>query len=152
MAEQSKLEIKLHHDLSRKITEQVVAFKTDLGIVINPVRHPDLLIHDIAHDNVKIWRTRVPASTTDLQNRNAVMICDPSLRQSQEILAALKNQGIQFKRIIESSSLEVITELCAQGTGLAIIPQRIVDTIKETLWSSCPTRLYIEIGYQSFTE
>jgi DNA-binding transcriptional LysR family regulator len=37
------LEIKLEHDLSRKITESVISSAVDIGIVVNPVKHPDLI-------------------------------------------------------------------------------------------------------------
>jgi len=35
-----ELSIKLVHDLSRKITEKVINFEADFGIVINPIKHP----------------------------------------------------------------------------------------------------------------
>ena len=40
----SNLNIELVHDLSRKILQQVVSFQIDYGIVVNPIKHPELVI------------------------------------------------------------------------------------------------------------
>jgi len=47
-----KLEIHLKNDLSRKITEQVINLSIDIGIVINPIKHPDLIIRKLGTDEV----------------------------------------------------------------------------------------------------
>src|SRR5262245_60235637 len=39
-----KLEIHLQNDISRTITQQVINLSLDMGIVVNPQRHPDLII------------------------------------------------------------------------------------------------------------
>jgi DNA-binding transcriptional LysR family regulator len=45
-----ELEFNLIHDLSRKITEQVISRSCDLGLVLNPIPHPDLGIHKLLTD------------------------------------------------------------------------------------------------------
>lgn len=42
-----RLEIQLKHNLSRKILEKVINLSIDIGIVVNPVKHPDLIIQKI---------------------------------------------------------------------------------------------------------
>ncbi|MBI3558282.1 MAG: LysR family transcriptional regulator [Deltaproteobacteria bacterium] len=76
------LDIKLVHDLSRKITEDVVSFKIDFGIVVNPTEHPDLVIKLLCTDEVSVWGAS-PARNAD------VLICDPELLQTQSLLKQL---------------------------------------------------------------
>jgi DNA-binding transcriptional LysR family regulator len=105
--------LSLSHDLSRKITEQVVSHKLDLGIVVNPVRHPDLVIQDLYTDEVSFRESP--------KNINSdILIVDDQLIQSQFLMK--KNN---FKRIITTSSLEVVLSLTESGAGVGIIPGRV---------------------------
>jgi DNA-binding transcriptional LysR family regulator len=111
-----RLEIKITHGLSREIAESVVSFRTDFGLVINPVRHPDLVIRELCEDRVAFW-----AAKTSHQD---ILICDPALAQSQTLI---KRKALEksFNRYLYSSSLELIATLAAGGCGVAILPERI---------------------------
>jgi DNA-binding transcriptional LysR family regulator len=109
-----RLEIKLKHGLSREITESVVSFRTDFGIVVNPVKNPDLVIRELCRDLVGFWSA--PGALSD------TLIYDPSLAQSQALLAKAAQL---FERKIESSNLEVIAALAESGAGAAILPERV---------------------------
>ncbi len=112
------LEVVLIHDLSRNITREVVELKADIGIVVNPSPHPDLVIRPLAQDRVTLWQ--LPS----LKNKD-VLLCEPSLLQTQTILRKLHRQGHRFKRVMECANLEVITRLAQCGTGAAILPERV---------------------------
>ncbi len=120
MREHPDLELNFYHDLSRKITERVISFELDCGIVVNPVQHPDLRIALLCHDEVTLWHGP-GAYAAD------VLICDPNLLQSQALISKSKKWGdeTQFRRMINSSSLEVIARLAAVGAGVAILPGRV---------------------------
>jgi DNA-binding transcriptional LysR family regulator len=120
-----ELEIKLTHDLSRRITEKVISFEVDFGIVVNPFRHPDLIIKDLWKDEVMFWTAQRPSSTQHLDPQAGVLVCDLNLLQVQKILAELRKRNQGFKRIIQSSNLEVITDLTAAGVGVGILPRRV---------------------------
>jgi len=109
------LEIQLSHGLSREITENVISFRNDFGIVVNPVKHPDLVIKELRQDNITFWSA--PHANSD------VLIYDPSLIQSQFILSKKNQMKFNFKRRIESSSLELIGGLAESGCGIAILPE-----------------------------
>jgi len=49
------LKLKLHHDLSRKMTEEVVSSRIDFGLVINLTPHPGLVIKPLLTDEVTFW-------------------------------------------------------------------------------------------------
>ena len=109
------LSFRLVHGLSREVLEEVVSFKVDFGIVINPVRHPNLVIKELARDRVGFWVAANGVKDT--------LIYDPSLNQTQSLLQKMKK--LSFKRTIESANLEVIAELAESGCGAAILPGRV---------------------------
>lgn len=118
MFKNPELELQLVHDLSRKITEQIIRSKVDIGIVVNPIAHPDLVIQKWGEDFVTFWKA------PKLKNEN-VVIYDPDLKQSSELLARGAKAGIQFEREIHSNSLQVIQSLVEAGTGVGILPSRV---------------------------
>jgi DNA-binding transcriptional LysR family regulator len=120
------LEFKLVHDLSRKITEDIISFKIDFGLVINPVSHPDLVIRELFKDEVCFWKSKKKTAANDMTSEDKVLIVEPDLSQSQDLLAKLAKKKITFKRIITSSNLEVIKELVISGAGIGILPGRVV--------------------------
>ncbi|MBT3983095.1 MAG: LysR family transcriptional regulator [Bacteriovoracaceae bacterium] len=126
-----ELELCLKHDLSRKISEEVISLNLDLGIVVNPVRHPDLIISKLCEDQVTLWTSGGKAKCLDHKSGSAVLIYDPELVQSQSLVKKLKRKGISFSRTITSSNLEVITSLTAQGAGIGIIPTRVATNPHE---------------------
>ncbi len=111
-----ELEFNLIHDLSRKIAEQVISRECDLGLVINTIPHPDLVIHKLLTDEVTLFKH--PAY------KGNVLILDPDLKQSQTLLKNMR-KVFDFKREIHSSSLEVIRDLCENKAGMAILPSRV---------------------------
>lgn len=117
-----QLEIKLHHGLSRKIVESVISFEIDLGIVANPVGHPDLVIRNLYRDEIKFLALNRPSPTQTLDPHQGVLICDLNLAQVQKLLGDLRRKKLGFKRVIQSSNLEVIAELTAAGVGIGMLP------------------------------
>lgn len=112
------LEITLVHDLSRKITQKVINYEIDMGLVINPVEHPDLIMTKIFEDTVKLWKAK-----KDIPD---VLICHPELIQTQSILKNLRKGKQKFDRVITSENLEIITQLTLEGCGYGIIPERVL--------------------------
>ena len=125
----SKLEIKLRHDLSRKITEEIINFTIDIGIIVNPIKHPDLIIKKIFDDQMTCWRASSIMSQKMVQANNNVIICDPDLAQTQWILKNIDNSVIKFNRFITSNNLEVIASLTAAGSGIGILPARVAKSL-----------------------
>lgn len=119
----SAVEIQLIHGLSRHMTEQVVSSGIDAAFAINPIPHPDLIIKEIGRDEVCLWKSKNCVNSD-------ILIIEPSLLQTQDILHKLQKKGFNFKRKIESSSLEVIANLVAQGVGCGILPERVLQTFE----------------------
>ena len=114
------ISLQLHHGLSRHINESIISGQMDVGLVVNPSPHPDLVIKEVLKDKVTFWQSK--------SNRNPdVLIYDPSLLQSQNLLKKISLKKINFKRKIESSSLEVIAQLVVAGSGCGLLPERVIQ-------------------------
>ncbi len=119
------LEFRLFHDLSRNVAENIITSKVDFGIVVNPPRHPDLVIRKLFTDEVTFFRSMKRSKWNDPTSGDAVLIAEPSLLQTQELVRKMAHRQFSFARTLHSSSLEVMTDLCASGTGVAILPSRV---------------------------
>ncbi len=118
LAQHPGIEFRLEHDLSRRITEKVARFEIDLGIVVNPLEHPDLVITELLEDEVAFWKHRS-------LKEESLLLCHPELGQTQALLKKAKKAGIRFERTLTSESLEVLAELTASGLGVGLLPARV---------------------------
>lgn len=127
------LEINLVHDLSRKITERVISSEIDIGIVVNPVRHPDLLIQKLYDDEVTFWHNKSIPQNPEFSKRGHTLIFDPNLLQTQALLKKCDKAGLKIHRTIHSTNLEVIANITAAGCGVGILPTRVADNSPKRL-------------------
>jgi len=112
--------IQLKHDFSRNIQMGVQAGKIDIGIVVNAVSNPDLVIKKIAEDKVCVWKSKKKTP----QNQ---ILADLNLFQSQSIL---KKWTQAPKQLLSIESLDLIVRMTNQGCGYGIVPKRTVDLLK----------------------
>lgn len=122
--EEPGIQFQMEHGLSRVMVEQVVSGDIDFAIAVNPVRHPDLVIFPLAKDEVCFWKT--------IEAPDDILLCDPQLLQSQQLLKKLGTK-IHFSKSLYSTSLEFIRSLAAEGVGTAILPTRIAKQAGERL-------------------
>ncbi len=120
-----KIQMQLVHGLSRHMTEQVISSSLDVAFAVNPVEHPDLIIKEICQDEVCLWKAK------GCLNEDVLFI-DTNLVQSQNILGKLQKKGHRFSRVIETSSLEVISNMVANLAGYGIVPTRVVKQYEES--------------------
>ncbi|MBN9231729.1 MAG: LysR family transcriptional regulator [Legionella sp. 40-6] len=112
-----KLDFRLVHGLSREMTEKVISWEADFGIVVNPIKHPDLVINHLYEDEVTLFHT---------EKAYKKLIYDPNLAQSQYILKRLMHKS-DFKGDINSANLELIAKLASLGVGYGLLPSRIAS-------------------------
>tara|TARA_B110001454_G_C12723340_1_gene436801 strand:- start:17136 stop:17981 length:846 start_codon:yes stop_codon:yes gene_type:complete len=113
------IDIDLVHDFSRKITERVVSYDIDLGFVVNPVRHPDLILKKMGDDRVLFWRAR------DTVNVPKKIFADANMMQIQSILGKTHAKEFHDWQLVNSNSLELIRTLTLAGQGVGILPERV---------------------------
>src|SRR3989338_282338 len=124
-----KLEIHLKHDISRKITEQVINLSIDIGIVVNPFKHPDLIIRKLCDDEVTFWVGEGAREIQNVHSKQAIILCEPDLTQTQSLLKKCKKSGLVSERIMTMNSLEVVAHLTASGCGIGILPTRVAKSM-----------------------
>lgn len=127
LAQYPKLEVHLIHDLSRKIVEQVINLSIDIGIAINPTKHPDLIINRIRVDEITLWTNGKNRKNLDPYSKEATFIYAKDLIQTPVILSRCKKLGMQHNRTLTTENLEIIAELTAAGSGIGILPASIAS-------------------------
>lgn len=115
------LNVCFKHGLSREINEAIISMKIDMGVVVNPNYHPDLIITPLHQDKIGFWHALAP---NELDLNNLTLLCDTQLKQTQELIKRFKSRG-HIHRIIETSSFEVLAKLASKGIGVAVLPNSI---------------------------
>ncbi len=114
-----RIEIELTHGFSRKITEQIVRFELDFGFVVNPERHPDLVLTKLGIDRVCFWRA------TGERAIPRTLFSDLSRSQLASTLKGKARDYFSDWRTVETPSLELIRTLTTQGAGVGLLPERV---------------------------
>lgn len=112
-----RLDFNFIHGLSREMTEKVISWEADFGIIVNPIEHPDLVISKLCTDEVTIFYAE------DAQDK---LIYDKNLAQSEFILKKI-NKKICVNGALSSSNLEVAAKLTSIGLGYGILPTRVAS-------------------------
>jgi LysR family transcriptional regulator, cell division regulator len=133
-----KLEINLEHDISRKITERVISLAIDVGIVVNPIRHLDLIIRKLCDDEITLWKAKGKRKIQQFNSGQTTIICDPQLSQTQDILKKCNKLGLYYTRIMPTSSLEAVASFTASGCGIGILPARLATMLYPKVLSKIP--------------
>ena len=138
------MDVSLKHDLSRKICEEVISSQIDLGIVVNPLQHPDLIIHPLGKDKVTLWCGSKLNEVSLFSSKKMVLLCDPNLIQVQAILNGLKKKNIRVQRLLTSNSLEVIADLTKRGCGIGILPSRVAKRWDLSVCKEMESLVYLD--------
>lgn len=109
------LNFKFIHGLSREMTERVISWEADFGIVVNPIKHPDLVIRRLCLDEMTLFH--VP-------DARKVLISDENLTQTKSIMNRI-SKAISTSGTINTPNLEVAAKLTALGLGIGILPTRV---------------------------
>jgi DNA-binding transcriptional LysR family regulator len=117
------LEFQLVHDLSRELTKKVINFELEFGIVVNPVRHPDLTIVKLYSDEVGFWVKKGESTARLLRQKRVPIICNPDLLQTTNLLARIRKEKVlEEPRLVHTTNLHLIADLVASGAGVGIVP------------------------------
>ena len=120
-----ELNINLKHGLSREITSDVIDMKVDIGIVVNPEQHLDLVIKYLSNDQVSFWVGQGKKSMQLPSSGKSVLICDTNLLQTQALIKKFKKTGFKYRHIISTTDLEVALSLVGSGCGIGILPSEV---------------------------
>ena len=122
-----KIEFKLFHDLSRRIVEKIINYELDFGFVINPVKHPDLVLIKLGNDTITFWKSK------KIINPPKKIFADLNLFQVQTLLSKKTFKNMTEWQLVETNSLELIRSLITEGAGIGILPGRVANTNNQSL-------------------
>ena len=123
LKEAPELQVSLVHDLSIRITELVNEGTLDLGIVVDPVPHPDLVIQKLEQGRAFVWTLDNPTQLQDLSSEKCVIFFHPQMHGVQKILQSLKKEPkVNSIKLVPSNDYEVIRNFVLNGLGLGILP------------------------------
>lgn len=125
---QPRIEVALWNGNSRDVLTAVVERRIDVGIVVNPSPHPDVVIVPLFTDRVGLIAS---ARLRDRRKKEPLRLLDevpllyvPVLSQVQWILARLP-EGSAARRHLPCSSMELVKSLVVDGAGIGILPRRV---------------------------
>ena len=104
------IKINLDFKRSAQALRDVVEFQAQLGIVVNPVQHPDLIIHTLSHESIDVY-----AKSKDENAK--VLYYNPEMIDIVENLKKFRS----YKHVA-INDYEVIAEIASHSQGLAILP------------------------------
>ncbi|MBA3661107.1 MAG: LysR family transcriptional regulator [Gammaproteobacteria bacterium] len=116
------LEVHMQNERSQKITEWVTDATVDIGIVLNPVAQPDLIIRKISTTDLSFWSSTNTSNQQNLLSGQAVIICDPTILQTKALLKKLEKDYHGYAHVSHSNSLEAIAHFVMNGYGVGILP------------------------------
>lgn len=108
------------HGLSREMTEKVISWEADFGLIVNPIKHPDLVIIKLCNDEVTIFHAK---------NAQDKLIYDQNLAQSQYILNKI-GKKTYFNGALSTANLEVVAKLTSLGLGYGLLPTKVASQYK----------------------
>ncbi len=125
---QPRIEVALWNGNSRDVHTAVVERRIDVGIVVNPSPHPDVVIVPLFTDRVGLIAS---GRLRDRRKKDPLRLLDevpllyvPVLSQVQWILARLP-EGTVARRHLPCSSMELVKSLVVDGAGIGILPRRV---------------------------
>jgi DNA-binding transcriptional LysR family regulator len=122
------LQIELADETPVRVSEDVVNFKIDFGIVPNPLRHPDLVIRRICTDEIRLWVSNSRQPTQDPQSGQAVLVYDPAVVW----WFAGTERKITFAHNVTTTSFAMVARLVAAGVGIGVLPTGVAERLSTT--------------------
>ena len=122
------VELTLYNANSADVEAAVIDRSIDLGVVVNPSRHPETVVKYLFDDRVLFVAARKLGATrlgTDELLGSLPLLHVPDLRQTQHLLALLQRDDIEVRRPIACSSMALVKSLVLDGTGVGILPWRV---------------------------
>lgn len=141
-----RVDLKLWNGRSKEVQNELTQGRVDLALIVNPLRHPDLVIVPVFDDSVELFHCLPARRAADPAELLAMLplIYVPELAQSHDILLQLEKRRITGTRHLPCSSLELVKSLVLDEVGVGILPRRVAEhgTHKRLRSLSPPLPLY----------
>lgn len=111
------LSLELVLDRSNELVKKVVQCEVDIGLVINPVSYPDLVVKDIAKESVSLWSSAADYSP--------VLYFSPEMVDIVSTLRKFK----KYKKVA-ISDYEVLAYTLKNSKGIGLLPDTVAKRFK----------------------
>ena len=113
------------HGSSHLITEKIINYELDFGIIINPINHPRLSYDNLFEDQVKFYQSK----KTEIHKDKVIVVYDARMYQCDSLMEQAQRQKLfTDNRILHVDELHVIASLVAAGIGYGILPKLVADS------------------------
>lgn len=122
-----RVQVSLWNGNSRDVEAAVVERRIDLGLVVNPTRHPDSVVTELFADRVGF----VASAALERKQKGRELVLRyplvhvPVLKQTQYLLGALATLGVAPPQQLTCSSMELVKSLVLDGVGVGLLPYRV---------------------------
>ncbi|MEL6184775.1 MAG: LysR family transcriptional regulator substrate-binding protein, partial [Myxococcota bacterium] len=146
LREAPDINVTLHNGGSASVLEAVVSRDIHFGIVVNPHRHPDLVLIELFRDAVDVF-VGAPADSPEISEpeayygplgarftdldaarsyfENHPLIFPGRVSECRALLEELAKQGFEPSRRLNCGDFGLVKSLALAGIGPALIPRRI---------------------------
>lgn len=128
MTEFPSLEINLKHELTYKIIEDIIQGHLDIGFVVDPTKHPDIILNKIMDIEFTLWSAQ---KNVDLKNINSetTIVCNSDLPQTQYLLREIRKVKNINLRLSTTNQLESVATMAINGNNISILPSCFVEAL-----------------------
>lgn len=128
LMEHKKVNLNIVSASSLDVLNKVVSFELDLALIINPIAHPDLILHKVCDDKITFFKSStINNELNDVLSDQTVLICNKSIATLPDLMRKYRKQEVEFKRIVQSESFENTAVMVAAGAGIGFLPARIIN-------------------------
>lgn len=151
--DQHALEINIIHERTQKIMKDIVEGTIDIGIVVDPDLHPDVILIKIVDIEFGFWAAT--HAIINFETEKLTIICDPSLSTSQYLIKKLQDKQQKCFRLLTTNRLEVVTAMTMANGGIGILPTSLVarmfaDKLQRVVQTPTQTKtMYLACNYQN---
>lgn len=141
-----KVTVTLHNTSSSSVLDAVVSRDVHFGIVVNPRKHPDVVLTELFRDAIDVfvgvdddmtpvddpeaYYGEAGSYFADIQDARAYFESHPLIYPSRvgecvSLLEALAEQGFEPPRRLDCGDFGLVKSLALAGIGPALLPRRI---------------------------
>ncbi len=107
------------------VTEKLINYELDFGIIINPIIHSGLNYDELFEDHVQFYQAK--GLTTKKDKR--IVVYDERMFQCESLMKQAQDQTLfTDNRLLHVDELQVIASLVAAGIGYGILPKLVVES------------------------
>jgi DNA-binding transcriptional LysR family regulator len=125
---QPQIVLTLWNGTSAAVQDAVIGRQVDLGLVVNPRPHPDLVLVPLFRDAVDFFVLDAPADSLEVAHRRlreGPIVFASRIFQCQELLERLAAESLLSSRALNCGDLELVKSLALSGVGVAMLPRRV---------------------------